>query len=148
KVIHHDDVRVDVAQLVTGRMALRLGKDITHERRAVLIARDFWEMPDTEVGCRLCDALVVPEEYDFAGGPQESPATDRIALDYADVAAKRLGNREERQHFLSSTTRQSRSRTGSSASRKSAVSGRRTSTPSSHELGVESRSRLVGCRAA
>src|SRR2546422_468159 len=105
-------------------------------------------MADAKVCCRACNALVVTEQDYFAGRSQKSPAVDRIALDYPDVAAKRLGNGEERQHFLSSTTRQSRSRTGASTSLKRALSGKRTSTPSSHDLGLESRLWLFGWRAA
>src|SRR5712692_5397859 len=88
QVVHHDDVRVDVAEPVSSCMALGLGEDVTHQRSPVLIPRDSWDMTHAEGGCRVRNAFVVSEQDYFAKRPQESPAADGIALDHGDVAKK------------------------------------------------------------
>jgi glycosyltransferase involved in cell wall biosynthesis len=47
--------------------------------------------------------LLVPDEHHLDVRPKRAPALDRVALNLGDVAAKRLGDGEDRQHRVEST---------------------------------------------
>ena len=51
----------------------------------------------------LLDPLLVPDEDDLNVVPQPEPTLDRVPLDIADAAAKRLRHREDRQHAREGT---------------------------------------------
>ena len=59
---------------------------------------------DVRVARGPLHSLLVPDEHDLDVVVKRPPALDRVPLDVADVAAKRLRNGEERQHATLSAT--------------------------------------------
>jgi len=98
KIVQQHQIGVDIAQQTRTRPPRGLGKNPVQQRRAVFIARQARHVFDAKPGRRFRHALLVSEDERPARRSQSRPGFQRVGLDSADMAAKRLGYGEQREH--------------------------------------------------
>ena len=110
-----NNVRVHVGKSVVRGPLFRLSKNVRQQRRTVPVSRDFRNVHQAQIGRTLRRTLFRAKEDDLRARLQLRPTGDGVALDDADVAAKRLGRSEESQHFIEMFSRRNKERKQRSA---------------------------------
>lgn len=99
EVIQQDDVCIDVAEYGKTRSRFRLVKQVVEERGAEFVRGDVGNVVEMQFLGEFGGASVVAEENDLGLRLKLRPTLDGVALNYTDMAFKRLGNREKSEHL-------------------------------------------------
>src|ERR1700687_5124451 len=98
KIRKENDVAVDVAQAIVVRQVLRAVENRGEVFGAVFVALHFRHVANSEIAGGLGGALFITEQNHFSGRMNTRPALDGVALNDADVPAKRFRRREKGNH--------------------------------------------------
>lgn len=98
EIMQQDDVGIDIAEYRKTSSRFRPVKQIIEERRSEFVRGDVRDMVEVQFPSEFGNTFVLAEENDLRRGLEPRPALDGVALNYADMAFERFGNRKEGKH--------------------------------------------------
>jgi hypothetical protein len=98
KIARQDDVTVDETYEIVPRQLLCLREEVVDQWRAVLVLRDFGNMPNAKLPGSFGRASFIAKNEDLGIRMQAQPTQDGVALNHADMADEGFRHCKNCQH--------------------------------------------------